>query len=169
MPKPEQLKLSEELKQEHVRSEAGAKGMVKGAAVPPQQEQGIGAWSSKYQPQPFDGEDDKWRERVRVFRSWSGRFFGGSKAEVCDHMEGHLAESATINDLALAALRCGIGLIHNIGPELHRVLLFLTCGRAQRLVLKASEVLEAYRFLYRRFRNWWLCWLQRSEVTSWMR
>ena len=35
------------------------------------QVQGIGAFASKYQPQPFDGEDDRWREWVRVIRSWT--------------------------------------------------------------------------------------------------
>ena len=61
--------------QERTRSQAGVKGKWKGAAVPPQQEQEIGAFSSKYQPRPFEGEDDKWRECARVFRSWSGRPF----------------------------------------------------------------------------------------------
>ena len=58
--------------QELVRSNAGVKAKGKGAAVPLQQEQGIGAFfASKYQPQPFEGEDDKWREWAGVFRSWS--------------------------------------------------------------------------------------------------
>ena len=61
--------------QELTRSQAGVKGKGKGAEVPLQQEQGIGAFASKYQPQPFEGEDDKWRDWARVFRSWSGRFF----------------------------------------------------------------------------------------------
>ena len=55
--------------QELARSQAGVQGKGKGAAVPLQQEQGIGTFASKYQPQPFEGEDDKWREWVRVFRS----------------------------------------------------------------------------------------------------
>ena len=54
--------------QELARSQAGAKGKENSATVPPQQEQ----FASKYQPQPFEGEDDKWREMARVFRSWSG-------------------------------------------------------------------------------------------------
>ena len=48
--------------QELVPSQAGSKGKKKGASVPPQQEQGVGAFVSKDQPQPFKGEDDKWRE-----------------------------------------------------------------------------------------------------------
>ena len=36
--------------QELARSQAGVKGKGKGAAVPLQQEQGIGAFASKYQP-----------------------------------------------------------------------------------------------------------------------
>ena len=41
--------------QELARSQAGVKGKEKGAAVPSQQEQGIGAFASKYQPQPLEG------------------------------------------------------------------------------------------------------------------
>ena len=55
--------------QELARSQAGVKGKEKGATLPLQQEQGIGAFASKYQPQPFEGEGDKWREWARVFRS----------------------------------------------------------------------------------------------------
>ena len=47
---------------ELVRSKAGVEGKGKGAAVPPQQEQGIGSFAPKCQPQPFNGEDDKWSE-----------------------------------------------------------------------------------------------------------
>ena len=76
--------------QELVRSQAGVKGMGKGAAVPPQQEQGIGTFASKYQPQPCEGEAYKWRENgLGFFRSWSGRFFGGALAEIYEHIEGH--------------------------------------------------------------------------------
>ena len=39
--------------QELARSQAGVKGKEKSAAVPLQQEQGIGAFASKYQPQLF--------------------------------------------------------------------------------------------------------------------
>ena len=42
-----------------------------------------------YQPQPFEGEDDKWREWARVFRSWSGRLSVGAQAEIYEHVEGH--------------------------------------------------------------------------------
>ena len=66
--------------QELEGSQAGVKGKGKSAAVPPQQERGIGEFASKYQPQPFDGEDDKWREGARFFLHLSGRFFGGALA-----------------------------------------------------------------------------------------
>ena len=55
--------------QELARSRSGVKGREKGAAVPLQQQQGIGAFASKCQPQPFEGEDDKRRAWARVFRS----------------------------------------------------------------------------------------------------
>ena len=55
--------------QELARSQTGLKGKEKGAAVPLQQEQGIGAFASKFQPQLVEGEDDKWRDWARVFRS----------------------------------------------------------------------------------------------------
>ena len=42
---------------------------------------------------PFEGEDDKWREWARVFRSWSGRFFGVALAAIYEHVEGHRNES----------------------------------------------------------------------------
>ena len=119
--------------------------------MPLQQEQGIGAFAPKWQPQPFEGEDDKWREWARVFRRWSGRFFGGALAEIDEHVEGHRNDSATILDLALTSLRIDAGLLRNISTELYHVLIMLTRGRAQRLVLKAAEPegLEAYRLLLR--------------------
>ena len=49
--------------QELVRSQ----GMGTFAPVPLQQEQGIDAFASKYQPQPLEGEDDKWRENGLEF------------------------------------------------------------------------------------------------------
>ena len=138
---------------ELARSQAGVKGEEKGAAVPLQQEQGIGAFASKYQPQPFKGEDDKWREWARVFRSWSGRVFGGALAEIYEHVEGHRNDSATIVDLALTSLRFGAGLLRNISTELCHVLIMLTRGRAPRWVLKAAEPegLEANRSLLQRY------------------
>ena len=84
--------------QELARSQTGVKGKEKRAAVPKEQEQEIGEFASKYQPQPFEGEDDKWREWVRVFRSWSGRFFSSALAEIYEHAEGHRNDSATIVD-----------------------------------------------------------------------
>ena len=112
--------------QELARSQAGVKGKEKGAAVPLQQAQGIGA---------------------------SGRFFGGALADFYEHIEGHSNDSATILDLALTSLRFDAGLLRNISTELYRVLIMLARGRAQRLVLKATEQegLEAYRLLLRRF------------------
>ena len=65
---------AQEIQQELVRAQAVVKGKGKGAAVPLQQTQGTGAFASKYQPQLFESEDDKWREWAQVFRNWSGRF-----------------------------------------------------------------------------------------------
>ena len=106
-----------------------------------QQERGIGAFESKYQPQPFEGEDDKWR----VFRSWSGRFLV-ALAQIYEHAEGHRDDSATIIDLALPTWRFDAGLLRNISTDLCHVLSMSTRGRAQRLVLKAAELegLEAH-------------------------
>ena len=126
--------------QELAQPQAGVKGKGKGAAVPLQQEQGIGAFAPKYQPQPFEGKDDKWREWARVFfRRWSGRFFGGALAEIYEHVEGHRNDSATTLDLALTSLRFDSGLLRNMSTELYHELIMLTRGRAQRLVLKAAE------------------------------
>ena len=100
-----------------------------------------------------EGEDDKWREWARVFRSRSGRFFGGALAEIYEHIEAHRNESATILDLALTSLRFYAGLLRKIFTELYHVLIMLSRGRAQRLVLKVKEPegLEAYRLLFRRY------------------
>ena len=122
--------------------------------MPLQQEQGIGALASNCQPQPFEGVDGKWRASAGVFRSRrSGRVFGGALAEICEHTEGHRNDSATIIDLTLTTLRFDSGLVCNISTEPYHVLIVLTRGRAQRLVLKAAEPqgLEAYRRLFRRY------------------
>ena len=115
--------------------------------------QGIGAFASKYQPLPFEGQDDMWREWAPVFRSWSGRFFGGALAKIYEHVEGNRNDSATILDLALMSLRFDAGVLRNISIELYHALIMLTRRRAQRLVLKAAELegLEAYRLLFRRY------------------
>ena len=75
--------------QELARSQqAGAKGREE-VVTALQPEQRIGAFASKHQPQPFEGEDDKWRAWAGVFRSWSGRFVGGTLAEFYEHVERH--------------------------------------------------------------------------------
>ena len=80
-------------------------------------------------------------------------FLGGALAKIYDHVEGQRNDSATILDLALTTLRFDAGLIRNITTALYHVLIMLTRGRAQRLVLKAAERegLEAYRLLFRRY------------------
>ena len=55
------------------------------APAPTHLEQGTVAFEKKYQPQPFDGEDDRWRARARVGHSWSGRFLGGALADIYEH------------------------------------------------------------------------------------
>ena len=115
------------------------KGKEKGA-VPRPQEQGIGAFASKYRPQPVEGEDDN-----------GLTCFGAASAEVDEHVEGRQNEPATINVLALTSLKFETGLVRNISAEFYYVLIMLTTGRAQRLVIKAAEPgLEAHRLLFRR-------------------
>ena len=76
--------------------------------------------------------------------------FGGALAAFYEHVYGHRNESATIIDLALTTLRFDAGLFRNMSTEPYHVLIMLTRGRAQRLVLKAAEPegLEAYRLLF---------------------
>ena len=138
--------------QELSRSQAGVKGKGKSATVPLQQEQGIGAFASKYQPQTCEGVDDKWSEWARVFSQFVWTIFWLSVgSHLRTRVEGHRNDSATIHDLALTSLRFDAGLLRNISTELYHVLIMLTRGRAQRLVLKAAEPeeLEAYRLLVR--------------------
>ena len=70
-------------------------------------------------------------------------------AEVHQHLEAHRDERATVGDLVRALRRFEPGLARSIATELHHVLIMLTKGRSQRLVLKAaeSEWSEAYRLL----------------------
>ena len=76
--------------------------------------------------------------------------FGGALAAFYEHGYGHRNDLATIIDLALTTLRFDAGLFRNISTEPYHVLIMLTRGRAQRLVLKAAEPegLEAYRLLF---------------------
>ena len=64
-----EARATEAERQAQATPQARAKGKGQCATVPLQQEQGIGAFASRYQPQLFEGEDDKWREWARVFRS----------------------------------------------------------------------------------------------------
>ena len=79
--------------------------------------------------------------------------FGGALADICEHVEGHCNDSATILDPALTSLRFDAGLARNFSTELYVVLIMLTRGRAQLLVLEEAEPegLEAYRLLLRRY------------------
>ena len=52
---------------------------------------------------------------------------------------GHCNDSATILDLTLTSWRFVVGLHRNISTEPYYVLIMLTRGRAQQLVLKAAE------------------------------
>ena len=54
-------------------------------------------------------------------------------------MKKHRNDSATILDLALTSLKFDAGLLRIIFTELYHVLIMLTRGQAQRLVLKAAE------------------------------
>ena len=152
--------------QELARSQAGVKGKGKNAAV---YNRSRGSTCLR-RSISLKGEDDNWREWTRVFRSWSGRFFGGAVAAIRDHGGGHRNGSATIIDLALTSLRLCAGLLRKISTELYHVLVMLTRGRAQMLLRKAAEPeeLEAYRLHLRRsrqFRTLWICWQPRLVVT----
>ena len=63
---------AQETQQELARSQAGVNVKEIGAAVPSQQEQGIGAFCVKV---PASAVRVRGRQGARVFRSWSGRFF----------------------------------------------------------------------------------------------
>ena len=136
--------------------QARQKGQGKGKGGEPgvshNQEWGIGAFASKYQPQPFEGEDDKWKDWARVFRSWSGRFYEGKLAEVYDHIDAHRNDAALISDLEIS-MAYDTDVVRIMATELYHVLIMLTRGKAQKLVLKAGERegLEAFRLLLRRY------------------
>ena len=80
-------------------------------------------------------------------------FLCGALAEIYSLIESLRNDSAAIQELTLTSLRFDAGLIRNISTELYHVLIMLTRGRAQRLVLKAKEPegLEAIRLLLRRY------------------
>ena len=114
-------------------------------------ESGIGSFASKYQPPSFEGEDEKWKEWARVFRSWSGRFYDGELGVVYEHVESKRNEPAGISDLPLSLVSGREEKLRAMASELYHVLVMLTRGRAQKLVLKAGEPegFEAYRLLLR--------------------
>ena len=102
--------------------------MEKDVTASPHQEQGIGPSASKYQPSQIEGDDDKWKEWARVFRSGSGRFVGGALAEIYDLIQSLCIDSAAIQDLTLTSLRFDARLIRNISTQLYYVLIMLTRG-----------------------------------------
>ena len=114
-------------------------------------ESGIGSFASKYQHPSFEGEDEKWKEWVRVVRSWSGRFYDGELGIVYDHIESNRNEPAGISDLPLSLVSGIEEKLRAMASELYLVM--LTRGRSQKLVLKAGEPegFEAYRLLLRRY------------------
>ena len=112
-------------------------------------ESGIGSFASKYQPPSFEGEDDKWKEWARVFRSLSGRFYDGELSTLNPDATNQ-PESVT---LPLSLVSGMEEKLRAMASELYHVLVMLTRGRAQKLVLKAGEPegFEAYRLLLRRY------------------
>ena len=102
-------------------------------------ESGIGSFASKYQPPSFEGEDEKWKEWARVFRSWSGRFYDGELGVVYDHIESKRNEPVGIGDLPLSLVSGREEKLRAMAFEIFHVLVMLTRGRAQKLVLKAAE------------------------------
>ena len=101
--------------------------------TPALQERGIGAFASKYQPQPFDGEDDRW-SGSRVFRSCSGRLFGGAGVPRVAQTRPNIHQRPGTR---VAEVLCRLSSQGAI--ELDHVVIMFTRGRVQRLVLKAAE------------------------------
>ena len=94
--------------------------------MPLQQVQEIGAFASKYQPRQFEGGSGDWRGWARDFLGWSGPCFWWC---------------------------AGRNRFATFPTDPYHVLIMLTRGRAQWLVLKAAEPegLEVHRFLLRRY------------------
>ena len=87
------------------------------------------------------------------FRSWSGRFCDGELGVVYEHVESKRNEPAGISDLDLSLVSGREDKLRAMASELYHVLVMLTRGRAQKLVLKAREPegFEACRLLLRRY------------------
>ena len=70
-----------------------------------------------------------------------------------DHIESKRNEPAGIGDLPLSLVSGREEKLRVMASELYHVLVMLTRGRAQKLVLKAGEPegFEAYRLLLRRY------------------
>ena len=120
--------------------------------APVQQEQGIGAFASKCQPQQFDGEE-QWKRMGSRVSQLVGTILWWCNGRNLPASGGGTERISDVDDLARTSLRFVTGFLRNNATELYHVLIMLTRGRAQRLVLKASdpEGHEAYRFLLWRY------------------
>ena len=110
----------------------------------------------KWNPETFGGEDDRWRDWSRVFRSWSGRFYKGQLHVVMDIVEKNKDVEAKVEDLDLRGLLANNGgeaTLRQMAAELYHTLILLTRGRALRTLLTAGdgEGFEAWRLLIRRY------------------
>ena len=128
---------------ELVRQQAGAKGKENSAAVSLRQAQGVGAFASKYQPQPFKKASTRsGANGLEFFAVGLDDFFGGSLAEIYEYIKRHRNDSATLLDLALTSLRFDAGLLRNISTELYHVLIMVTRGGALRVGAQGGRARE---------------------------
>ena len=78
--------------------------------------------------------------RAPAFRSQSGRFFGGTLAEIYEQKVAYKKEPATMDDLVQTSQRSEPALIRCLLTEVYHIVIMLTRRGAQRFVLKAVEL-----------------------------
>ena len=112
----------------------------------------LGAFTARYQPDSFSGEDTAWRDWSRVFRSWAGRSQRGRVQEFISS-GSRSGEEAAVTELDFkleawdtAELRC-------VAADFHHALILFCKRKALKIVLtnKEGEGFEAWRALVNKY------------------
>ena len=110
---------------------------------------GFGAFAAGYQSENFNGEDTRWRDWSRVFRTWAGRFQRGRVQEIIRSVEARPGDVATVTELDLRLDEWTGAELKSSAADFYHALILFCKGKALKINLtnKEGEGFEAWRAL----------------------
>ena len=108
---------------------------------------GFGAFSARYQPENFNGEDTGWRDWSWVSRTWAVRFQRGRVQEINRSVEARPGDEATVTELDLRLVEWANAELKSVAADFYHVLILFCKRKALKIVLtnKEGEGFEGWR------------------------